>query len=97
MRAVEWSTKAEGHLDQWIDYLDRVAGPEVAFRGRTAARAKAASLARFAGHQRSLRWKGYQEASLKPWHKLLIYRVIGDRVEVSALFDMRQDLSRVRL
>ena len=95
MRAVERSFKAERQLAAWIDHLAEVAGEETAKRGNDAAHAKASGLARFSGHRRS-RWNGYQEIALADWHNIIVFRVMLDRVIVVALYDMRQDLRRVR-
>lgn len=95
MRTVEWSSKAERQLTAWIDHLVEVAGQETAERASNAARGRAAALARFSGYRPS-RWPGYQEASLIAWHKIMVFRLGADRVFISAIYDMRQDLDRVR-
>lgn len=95
MRTVEWSAKAERQLDIWIAYLRAAAGADLAKRANDEVRSKAAGLARFSGYRESW-WPGYQHTSLGDWHKLLVYRVESDRVIIRALYDMRQDLSRVK-
>ena len=95
MRAVEWSSKAERQLASWIDHLAEAAGPETAKRANDEARRGASGLASFSGYRRS-RWEGYQEVSLRDWHKIIVYRLVRDRVVIAAIYDMRQDLSRVR-
>ncbi len=95
MKTVEWSSRAERQLASWIRYLVRVAGAELAERANTEVQEKAASLAQFSGHRESW-WPDYQHISLGDWHKLLVYRVEGNRVIVAALYDMRQDLTRVK-
>ena len=95
MRTVEWSSKAERQLASWIDYLAEAAGAETAKRANDEARRKADGLASFSGHRRS-RCEGYQELSMGDWHKIIVFRLTRDRVVIVALYDMRQDLSRVR-
>ena len=95
MRTIEWSAKAERQLTSWIDGLAEAGGPDVAKRANDAARRKANGLARFSGHRLS-RWPGYQELSLTDWHKIIVFRLSLDRVIIAAIYDMRQDLSRVR-
>ena len=95
MRTVEWSSKAERQLGSWIDHLAEQAGPETAKRANDEARRKAEKLASFSGYRRS-RWEGYQELSLGNWRKIVVFRLTRDRVVIVALYDMRQDLGRVR-
>ena len=95
MKAVEWSAKAERQLASWIGHLADAAGPQVAKRANDEARRKATGLARFAGYRRSC-WEGYQELSLRDWHKIVVFRTTPSRVIIAAIYDTRQDLSRVR-
>ena len=94
MRTVEWTAKAERQLASWINYLADAAGPHLAERAHREARLKADSLARFSGY-RSSRWSGYQELSLTPWSKIIVFRQVPGRVIIVALYDMRQDLGAV--
>ena len=94
MRTVEWSAKAERQLAIWIHHLAESAGADVAKRANDEARRKATGLARFSGYRRS-RWAGYQELSLRGWHKILVFRITPDRAIIAAIYDMRQDLSRM--
>jgi plasmid stabilization system protein ParE len=95
VRTVQWSAKAERQLDAWIDHLVGVVDLETASRASEAARRTASNLGRFAAHRPS-RWAGYREVSLRSWHKIIVYRVQPDRIIISAVYDMRQDLSRVQ-
>ena len=94
MRTVEWTAKAEQQLASWIDHLAAAAGPHLAERAYREARRKADSLARFSGYRPS-RWSGYQEMSLTPWRKIIVFRQVPGRVIIVALYDMRQDLDAV--
>ena len=96
MKPVEWSAKAERQLASWIDHLAEVAGPDIAERANNEARRKATGLERFSGYRRS-RWTGYQELSLRGWHKIIVFRTKPDRVVITAIYDMRQDLSMISL
>ncbi len=94
MRTVEWSAKAEKQLAAWIDHLVDAAGPELAQRAYEGVLQKANGLAYFSGHRRS-RWSGYQELSLREWHKIIVFRLTHGCVFVTAIYDMRQDFSAV--
>ena len=93
---VRWSAEAEALLDRWIDDLIQL-DERLARRARTEIRTAAGRLAtRFHIYRASLRWPGFQELPVSDWHKIIVYQVAPDEVIVAALFDMRQDLTRVQ-
>lgn len=95
MRRVVWSPLARAARAQDIAWL--------AERDDAAARRRAEQidgwvegLARHplgTGHQ----WPGYLTFGHKRLNKRIIYQVFEDRIEIAALFDMRQDRTKLRL
>ena len=93
---VRWADEAEAHLDLWIDQLIGL-DDRLAKRARDETKDAAERLMiRFPIYRSSLRWPGFQELPLHDWHKIIVYQVAPDEVIVGALFDMRQDLTRVQ-
>lgn len=97
MRRAKWSLKAARQLEAYLDHLQGV-DSRLAEEALAEIHARADQTAAHPGLARpSMRWLDYRERSVKRWKKLLVLREVNGRMEVSAFFDMRQDLSRVRL
>lgn len=93
MRRVRWSRTARDAQRSWLEHLEAI-DPRLTDR----ALAESETLSRNFGRRpysfRPSRWPGLREASLLPWHKILVFEVTKDEVVVIAFYDTRQDLSR---
>ncbi len=94
MRRLEWSTPARRQFNAYIDYL-LGESPRSAERASREVLAAARRLAAQSFMGRPSRWPGLRELSLRRWRKILVYKVEADEVRIVALYDTRQDLSRV--
>ncbi len=94
MMRVQWATPAELSLDAYIGYL-AARNPPIAQEARADIQKSTALLGDHPFLGRPARWPGLRELSLLRWRKIGVYRVEVDRVLIVALYDARQDLSRM--
>ena len=95
MRKVVWTTRARGLQREWLEYLSDI-DPDIAARALEESEAALDRLARRSLPGRSSRWRGLREWPLTDWHKIVVFELREEEVVVRAIFDMRQDLTRVR-
>lgn len=90
MRRVYWTRNARSSLQQSKDYLEnRRRGTADKLEGDIYKAARAISLIPLAGRMND-RMQAHVW-SLPKWHKVIIYRVRGDDIEIIAFRDTRQD------
>ena len=95
MRRVRWSGRARRQQRRWLTYLAGI-DPELAARAQEEAEALSAWLGRRTLPGRISRWPDLREHPLQPWHKIFVLQVTETEVLVTAFYDMRQDLDRLR-
>ena len=95
MRTVEWSTPARRQFNAYIDYLI-IENPRAAERASKTVLTAARRLATHPFIARASRWPGLRELSLTRWRKIVVYKVEGQLVRIVALYDARQDLTKVK-
>jgi plasmid stabilization system protein ParE len=91
---VQWTTPAEASLDAHLSYL-AARSPVIAPEARADIQKSIALLGDHPFLGRPARWPGLRELSLLRWRKIAVYRVEEERVLILALYDARQDLTRV--
>ncbi|WP_158285965.1 MULTISPECIES: type II toxin-antitoxin system RelE/ParE family toxin [unclassified Caulobacter] len=97
MRIVKWTTPAQQSAERFLDLL----------LGLNSLAAKRASEEIQAATRRlvymptpgraSQRWPGARELSLVRWKKLIVFKILPDRISVIAFLDARQDLDVIDL
>jgi plasmid stabilization system protein ParE len=92
VRRVLWTDPAQTAADDYLAFL-RESDPGAAARASEDIRAAGRRLAvtRTPGRP-SLRWPGWRELSLMRWSKLIVFRMMPDRISVDAFVDTRRDL-----
>lgn len=94
VRTSRWSLDARRQFLRWfIDFAEQ--DETLARKAADLIEARAEKAARRPYDGRPSRWPGLREASLKRWHKLLVYEVTDTEAVIIAFYDMRQDLSVV--
>lgn len=93
---VRWTASAEDDLRAYIGYLlER--DPGTADRAKRDIASRVELLGRRPGTGRKSRWPGLHEFSLTQWRKIVVYRTrADDGVLVIALYDARQDLTKMK-
>ncbi len=95
MRAVRWSLTAQRQRLDWLVHLAEYSEDRAkAAFAETVLRS--GQLARRPFAFREARWPGLRERSLTRWKKIMVYQVTDTEVIVTAFYDARQDLARVR-
>jgi plasmid stabilization system protein ParE len=92
--SVEWSGPARRAFNTYIDYLIEAA-PRSAQRASREIAAATERIGRRPLIGRPSRWPGLREWSLRRWKKIVVYRVEAEQIVILALYDARQDLTRV--
>lgn len=92
MRAVKWTASARRSAERYLDYLLEQ-NPLAAQRATLEIRAVSRQLNYGMTPGRpSSRWEGFRELPLRRWKKLVVFKILTDRISVVAFYDMRQDL-----
>jgi plasmid stabilization system protein ParE len=95
MKPVRWSKEARDAQRNWLDHLE---GQDPRLTDRALAESEALSLK--VGDRpfryRPSRWRGFREASLLRWHKVIVFQVLPDEVVIVSFYDARQDLADVQ-
>jgi plasmid stabilization system protein ParE len=95
MRPVRWSKEARDAQRDWLDHLE---AQDSRLTDRALAESEALSL-KVGDHPfryRPSRWRGFREASLLRWHKIIVFQVLPDEVVIVSFYDARQDLADVQ-
>ena len=95
MKPVRWSKEARDAQRDWLDHLEE---QDERLTDRALAESEDLSL-KVGDHPfryRPSRWRGFREASLIRWHKIIVFQVLPDEVVVVSFYDARQDLDRVQ-
>jgi plasmid stabilization system protein ParE len=92
VRPVRWTAAALRSAESYLDYLAEQ-NPSAARRANLEIRAISRQLTYVMTPGRSsLRWDGFREFTLLRWKKLIVFKILPDRISVVAFYDMRQDL-----
>lgn len=95
MREVKWTETAELTAQHYLDYLAE-RNPPAAKRASDEIRAVSRQLNYVLTPGRlSLRWPGFRELSLRRWKKIIVFKILPDRISVVNFYDTRQDLDAV--
>lgn len=95
MREVGWTETAELTARQYLDYLAE-RNPPAAKRASDEIQAISRQLTYVMTPGRpSMRWLGFRELSLLRWKKIIVFKILPDRISVVAFYDARQDLDAV--
>ena len=95
MKPVRWSKEARDAQRDWLDHLE---GQDSRLTDRALSESEDLSL-KVGDHPfryRPSRWRGFREASLIRWHKIIVFQVLPGEVVVVSFYDARQDLDRVQ-
>lgn len=92
MRVVRWTASARRSAELYLDYLTQQ-NPSASKRASLEIRAVSRQLTYVMTPGRpSIRWAGFREFSLRRWKKLVVFKILPDRISVVTFYDMRQDL-----
>lgn len=95
MRTVKWTNPARRSAEAYLDYLqDRNPAAAKQASDEIQAISRRLNLLMTPGRP-SMRWPGFRELSLNRWHKLIVFKILDDRISVTAFFDTRQNLDVV--
>ncbi|WP_171981920.1 type II toxin-antitoxin system RelE/ParE family toxin [Brevundimonas sp. LM2] len=93
MRAVRWTAAARRSAELYLDYLNDQ-NPQASKRASLEIRSVSRQLTYVMTPGRpSVRWAGFREFSLRRWKKIIVFKILPDRISVVAFYDMRQDLN----
>lgn len=97
MREVGWTETAELTAREYLDYLAE-RNPPAARRASDEIQAISRQLTYVMTPGRpSNRWLGFRELSLLRWKKIIVFKILPDRISVVAFYDARQDLDAIDL
>ena len=92
MRAVRWTASAWRSAELYLDYLQGQ-NPSASKRASLEIRAVSRQLTYvMTPGRQSMRWNGFRELPLRRWKKIIVFKILPDRISVVAFYDMRQDL-----
>lgn len=95
MREVKWTTPAQRSAKLYLDFLAE-RNPAAAKRASDEIQAASRRFTYLMTPGRaSTRWPGFRELSLTRWNKLIVFKILPDRLSVVAFFDTRQNLDAV--
>lgn len=95
MRIVRWTTSARRSAEQYLDYLVEQ-NPPAAKRATNEIQAISRQFTYVMTPGRpSVRWQGFREFSLLRWKKIIVFKILPDRISVVAFYDARQNLDAV--
>jgi plasmid stabilization system protein ParE len=89
-----WSPRSIRDLDSFLDYLHE-RSPSAARKARADIDKAVERLSRRPHNVRTARWPGLRECSLTKWRKIIVFRTVREDIEVVAIYDARQDLTKV--
>ena len=97
MRAVGWTNPAQQSAERFLDLLLAL-NPLAAKRAQEEIQAATRRLIYMPTPGRaSQRWPGTRELSLVRWKKLIVFKILSDRISVLAFLDARQDFDVINL
>mgnify|MGYP000265227285 FL=1 len=97
MRIVEWGRSAELSAEQFLDMLLEQ-NPAAAKRAREEIQGATRRFMWMPTPGRpSQRWPGCRELSLLRWKKIIVFKILPNRLSVAALLDARQNLDAIDL
>lgn len=97
MRIVKWTTPAEQSAERFLTLLLEV-NPSAAKRAREEMQAATRRFVWMPTPGRiSERWPGCRELSLLRWKKVIVFKILPDRLSVLAFLDARQNLDVIDL
>lgn len=96
MTWVIWSPRAELELEAYLDWIAE-RDPEAAIRIRNEIVAWTEGLANHPTTGNPGRWPGFRTHGKPKRHKMVIYQVMDDHIEIAAFRDMRQDNTKLKL
>lgn len=92
MRTVRWTASARRSAELYLDYLNDQS-PSASKRASLEIRAVSRQLTYvMTPGRQSMRWDGFRELTLRRWKKIIVFKILPDRISVVAFYDMRQDL-----
>lgn len=92
MRTVRWTATARRSAELYLDYL-KDQNPSASKRASLEIRAVSRQLTYvMTPGRKSSRWDGFREFTLRRWKKIIVFKILPDRISVIAFYDMRQDL-----
>ncbi len=97
MRIVKWTTPAQASAERYLDMLlER--NPAAAKRAREEIQAATRRFIYMPTPGRaSERWNGCRELSLLRWKKLIVFKILPDRISIIAFLDTRRNLDAIDL
>ncbi|MGK2255489.1 MULTISPECIES: type II toxin-antitoxin system RelE/ParE family toxin [Brevundimonas] len=95
MRTVRWSKEARDGQREWLDLLEQQ-DPRLTDRALAESEALSLKLGDHPFRYRPSRWRGFREASLLRWRKVVVFQVLPDEVVIVSFYDARQDLAAVQ-
>ena len=97
MRIVRWTVPAQASAERYLDML-LTHNPAAAKRAREEIQGAARRFVYMPTPGRlSRRWEGCRELSLTRWKKLIVFKILPDRLSIVAFLDTRQNLDVVEI
>ena len=97
MRIVKWTNPARKSAERYLDMLLEH-NPPAATRARQEIQGATRRFVYMPTPGRaSRRWEGCREFSMPRWKKLLVFKILPDRISIVGFLDTRQNLDVIEL